>query len=175
MHDEQAELTDRRRVLDEEDGADDFAADLGDPASLAPRVEALDELRDDARDERLEALVPAELLRVERAVQVHDGAHVSGLMGTEEVGRLSLLAGLEQRLDRAHRLDEAVLIRGRERGEEDTHILVRARVGRSEALAALHGQLEMTAATVGLRAGFPEQAAFFEAPGGPAQVPGIGF
>ena len=75
---QQPELRDGVALPDAEDRADPLAVELGDPAALALRVEVLDELRDDRRDERLEALVPAVLLPVERAVTLDDPAHVPG-------------------------------------------------------------------------------------------------
>src|SRR6266513_2253799 len=72
---QQPELRDGVALPDAEDRADPLAVELGDPAALALRVEVLDELRDDGRDEGLEALVPAVLLPVERAVTLDDPAH----------------------------------------------------------------------------------------------------
>src|SRR5260370_66996 len=85
---QQPQLGDGLRVLDEEHGADDLAVLLRDPAALPPRVVVLDERRHDARDQRLEALVPAVLLRVQRAVAVDEPAHVARLVGPEHVRSL---------------------------------------------------------------------------------------
>ncbi|MNC88593.1 hypothetical protein D3C83_44240 [compost metagenome] len=51
-----------------------------DPAALAPAIEVPDEIRDDPRHQRLEALVVAVLGPVQFAVPLHHPAHVAGAM-----------------------------------------------------------------------------------------------
>src|SRR6185436_18571275 len=58
----------RALVVDDEDAADALAVALGDPAALALRVEVLEEVLDDAGDQRLEARAPPILLVVEHRV-----------------------------------------------------------------------------------------------------------
>src|ERR671933_2617416 len=72
LDEQQAQLGDVLLAAHAEHAADRRAVDLGDPRSLAARVAALDVLGDDPRDEGLERLVPAVLLRVEDAVAGHD-------------------------------------------------------------------------------------------------------
>src|SRR5439155_290127 len=64
--------------------ADALAAALGDPAALARRIEVLDEPGDDPGHQRLEALVPAVFLGVERAVPLHHPAQVAGTMFAQQ-------------------------------------------------------------------------------------------
>ena len=78
LDEQQAKLRDRLRFGNDEDRADDLSVALGDPAALALRIEVVDEVGDDARDEGLEAFVPAVLLGVEHAVAMDDPAHVAG-------------------------------------------------------------------------------------------------
>ena len=73
-------LATRLRLLHEEHGADDLAVALGDPAALARRIEVVEEVGADARDQRLELGVVAPLARVERAVAMDDPAHVARLV-----------------------------------------------------------------------------------------------
>src|SRR6476659_4585910 len=76
---EQPQSGDSLRILHTENRANDFSVALGDPASLALRIEALKEFRGDFRDERLESLIPPMLLIVEDPLTVGDPADVSGL------------------------------------------------------------------------------------------------
>src|SRR5262249_34573678 len=72
LHVEQAQLGRRLvRPAHQEYGADHGALALGDPAALAFAVEALEEGAGDVGDKALEALVPAVLLGVERAMARH--------------------------------------------------------------------------------------------------------
>src|SRR5258708_38183675 len=59
-----------------------------DPAAFALGIEIPDELSDDLGDQRLKAFVVAVFLGVKNSVPVDDPAHVSGLVGSEDVGRL---------------------------------------------------------------------------------------
>ncbi|MBK9115810.1 MAG: hypothetical protein IPM22_09235 [Betaproteobacteria bacterium] len=68
----------RIRFAHEAHGADALAVTLGDPAALATRVAARDELRGDLRHQCLEPPVPAALARVELAVRHDDPADVAG-------------------------------------------------------------------------------------------------
>ena len=69
-----------RRAPAPEHAADALAVALGDPASLSRGVETFDEMRRDARHQRLEADVPAVLQRIELAVPRHHPADVAGPM-----------------------------------------------------------------------------------------------
>src|SRR5437660_682879 len=107
---EQAQLADRLCRLDQKDASHTLAMALGDPAPLALGVEVIDESGDDAGHERLEVLVPAVLLGVQRAVPLDHPAHVAGAWLTQHAvagarGRLA-----ERELDGAHRLDQALLL-----------------------------------------------------------------
>src|SRR5437016_7513375 len=84
LDDQQAQLGGRSRLLDDEHRADALAAALGDPAALARRIEVLDEPGDDPGHQRLEALVPAVFLGVERAVPLHHPAQVAGTMFAQQ-------------------------------------------------------------------------------------------
>src|SRR5579872_3028006 len=72
LDEHQSEPGDLIRLPDDKDRAHDFAVPLGDPAPLPLRIEVLDELGGDLRDQRLELLVPSILLRVQDAVPVDD-------------------------------------------------------------------------------------------------------
>src|SRR5262249_6722732 len=80
LDEQQPQLRHRCAALDEEHAADALAVLLRDPATLARRVVALDESRDDGGHEGLEPLIPSEVLRVERAVTLHDPPHVPRTM-----------------------------------------------------------------------------------------------
>src|SRR5439155_26087059 len=80
LDDQQAQLCGRSRLLDDEHRADALATAFCDPAALARRIEVLDEPGDDPGHQRLEALVPAVFLGVERAVPLHHPAQVAGTM-----------------------------------------------------------------------------------------------
>ena len=58
IDEQQAQLGDRIRIANEEDGADVFPVLFGDPATLPLRIEAPEELGSDLGDERFELLVP---------------------------------------------------------------------------------------------------------------------
>ena len=87
LDEQQSQLGHLLRLPDEEHGADDLAVAFGDPAALARRIEVVEEVGDDARDERLELGVVAPLARVERAVAVDDPAHVARLVRAQQDGR----------------------------------------------------------------------------------------
>src|SRR3989449_7624508 len=86
--DQQPQLGGRSRLLDDEHRADALAVHLGDPAALERGIEVLDEPGDDPGHQRLEALVPAVFLCVERAVPLHYPAQVAGTMLAQQDLRL---------------------------------------------------------------------------------------
>ncbi len=79
MYEQDPEL--RRSVTlgvgDAEDAADASSVELGDPGGLATRVVTARVVGDDLGHERLEALVPTELVRVHLAVGHHDPAEIA--------------------------------------------------------------------------------------------------
>ena len=77
LDEEEPELRDRLCLLDAEHAPGALAVDLRDPAALALGIEVCDELRDNVGHQRFERLVPAVLLRIERAVALDDPAHVA--------------------------------------------------------------------------------------------------
>src|SRR5581483_7072080 len=77
VDDQEAELGSRGRFLDEAHRPDVLAVHLGNPAALARRVEALEEIGGDPRHDRLEARIVPVLARVDRAVLLHDPAQVA--------------------------------------------------------------------------------------------------
>src|SRR5215208_4766143 len=96
---EEPQLRDLVRLPDQEHRADGLALDLGDPAALAPSVEALDETGADLGDERLEAFVPAVFLVIEDGLTVDHPADVAGPVRAQHVARLSRRLGGEKILD----------------------------------------------------------------------------
>jgi len=92
VDEQQAQLRDPPGRRHHEDRADALAVELGDPAAAAPRIEASDEIRDDAGDQRLEALAPAVLARIELAVRLHHPAEVAGAMRPQQHFKLFLAA-----------------------------------------------------------------------------------
>src|SRR5262249_53236371 len=103
---QQAQLRHGRAALDDEHAPDALPVLLRDPAALACRIVTLDELRDDGGDQPLEALVPAEFLRVERAVTLHDPAHLARPEAPQREWR-GALGPPQPPLARRHRLDMA--------------------------------------------------------------------
>jgi hypothetical protein len=87
---------------------DDLAVPFGDPAAFPCGVEGLDEFGDDLRHQRLEPLVPAIVLRIERAVTVDDPAHVARPVRSEPTGR-GVGPPAEDVFDRPHGADQAGL------------------------------------------------------------------
>ena len=67
------------------------------------------EPRDDLGHQALEGLVPAVFARVELAVAVDDPAVIAGARLAQCIGPRPCPA-LEERLDRAHRIDETILL-----------------------------------------------------------------
>src|SRR5580765_4580957 len=173
LDEQEPELGHGLRVSDEEDRADDLAVLLGHPAALALRIEALDEPGGDLRHHRLESLVEAVLTRVQDGVAVDHPAHVPGLMRPEHVRGLRLRPCAEQALDRAHGLDQPILLGRRQGGEHRADLVARARVQRRKRVVATAGQGEEALAAIGLRAGALEQPPLLEGAHDPAQIAGI--
>ena len=65
------------RILREHDGADFFAVEFGDPATLALAIVVVDEIRDDLRANAFERRDPAVFLRVNFGVTRHDPAEIA--------------------------------------------------------------------------------------------------
>src|ERR1700694_699422 len=79
----QAQLCGRCGLLDDERRADALAGPFGGPAALQLGIEVSYELGHDLGHQRLEALVPAVLLGVQRAVTVHHPAEIAGTVRTQ--------------------------------------------------------------------------------------------
>src|ERR1700693_41609 len=107
---EHPKLRDLFRLPDEEDRPHDLSLSLGDPAALARGIEIPDESRRDLGHERFEGLIPAVLLRVERAVTMDHPTHVARLVRPQNVRSLRLPAFAEKSLDRPHRSEQALLL-----------------------------------------------------------------
>src|SRR5207237_1254404 len=75
---QQPELSGLVVAADRQHAASRSAVDLGDPSPFPARVPLLGEVGNDAGDESLEALVPAVLLGVDRAVALDYPAQVAG-------------------------------------------------------------------------------------------------
>ena len=148
------------------------AVALGDPAGLARRVELFDEARGDVRHQRLEAHVPAVLLRIQRAVARHHPADVAGAVRAQHEGA-GLGARAEQRFDARHRRQQLLLLRVAQRGEQGRHLVLRAAVQRREGAPAGGADRQPHLARVGRRAAGLDQPALLEAAQQPAQVAGV--
>src|SRR4029077_11652187 len=94
-----------------------------DPAALVRGIELSGELGGDGGDQRLELLVPAVLLEVQRAVALDDPAHVPGAVGPKRHLRRAA-PGREGRADRAHRLEQRPPTRVIELGEHGPDLLL---------------------------------------------------
>src|SRR5690606_448667 len=122
------------RMLHEHHRADVLAILLSDPAALTLWIEVADEVRDDLRDERLEALVPAVLAVVEHTVAVHDPTHVARPVRTQDVRHAPLGPRAKQLFDRAHRLDEPFLLLRAQPFQKRLDLIARRAVDDSERL-----------------------------------------
>ncbi len=71
-----------------------------------------DEFGRDVGDQRLEASVPAILLRVERGVAMDDPTHVARPMLAQEIRNPGVGSPAEQPLYRVHRIDQTRLLGG---------------------------------------------------------------
>ncbi len=80
---EQPQLGDTLGLADEEHRADDFAAGLGDPATLARWIVLAQEIGRDLGDERFERRVVSVLLRIEGTVPMDDPADIAGPVRAE--------------------------------------------------------------------------------------------
>src|SRR5439155_19126116 len=78
FHEQEPQLRDSRGLANQKDGPDDLAIFFGDPAALALRIIVLEEFGNDLGDQRLEPLVPSELVRVQGGMAVDHPPHVSG-------------------------------------------------------------------------------------------------
>jgi len=121
LDEQQAQLRDAVVLSDAEDAAGALAVDFGDPRSLALGIVRVDVVRDDARDERLERLVPAVFLRVERAVAADHPAEVTGRGCAEDDGRRPRRAA-EDAANDVHRGDEPPLLLLDQTGEQGARL-----------------------------------------------------
>ena len=78
---QQTESRDCLRLFHQEDRANDLAALLCDPATVSVGVKALNELCDDAGNQRLKALVPPIFLGIQHPVAMNNPTEVAGLVG----------------------------------------------------------------------------------------------
>ena len=128
-----------RKRSDDEHGSHDQAVALGDPAPLALRLEVVDEIRDDTRNECLEPLVVAVFLLIQLAVAMDDPPHVAGAMRSQRerlrVGA-RLARGVEGIADRVHRVHDAFPPRVAEWGEHADDGVVGFAFERRERLSA---------------------------------------
>ena len=103
---EQSEFGHAHRLLDQEDRADQLAVVLRDPATLAVRVEILDELRRDFRDQGLEAARPSRTLgnTARRGGEPPSPCRRGGACGGGKATRGAACCAAA--LDRPHRADQ---------------------------------------------------------------------
>ena len=97
LDEEQAQPADLVAVLHQEHRADRSGAARRDPAPLGSRIVVADEFCADFRNQRLEFLVPTELLAVDDRMPLHDPAHVAEPMLSKDdalgIGSLRLGVG----------------------------------------------------------------------------------
>src|SRR5262245_14238421 len=132
----------------------------------------VDEVGDDARDERFERRIPSELLRVHGAVALDHPAEIARARGTEhdDPGEVP---GVEDLLERGHRGDRSTLFVLPEPSQENANLLGRAVVQLAERRPALVRQSDRLSASVlvGTLAGY--EAPGFEPTEDPAEVAGV--
>src|SRR5471030_1164650 len=91
---EQAQFAGRLVVAaHQENRSDDRAVALGDPGLFARRVEALDEITENARRESLERPVPAIFLAIKRALAMNDPADVADARRSQGKARIDVFIG----------------------------------------------------------------------------------
>jgi hypothetical protein len=134
LDEQQAQLGDVVLAAHAQNAADRRAVDLGDPRSLAAGVALLDVVGHDPCDERLEALVPSVLLRVEGAVALDDPAEVAGAWASQDEGAGRWSLG-EHVVDGVHRGDKALLVVLGQRIEDGGDLVGGAAVELGEGLA----------------------------------------
>src|SRR5258708_31886430 len=151
LDEQQPQLRHRLRFPDDEHRADDRAVAFRDPAALAARVEMIEEVGADPRDERLELGVVAPLARVDRAVTLDDPAHVAGLMAAQQVRRGVGTPMAEPSRDRVHRLDHLLLLTVAQPSEQRRHLGAGAGLERGEGGGPFSRELQQALARVGGR------------------------
>ena len=138
------------------------------------RVEAVDEVGGDARDQRLEAHVPAVFLGIERAVALDDPADVAGARRPQQPGEASRDAVAEQRLDLGHGARAGSAARLSASGASRRCDVGRAlRSSGAKARLPGGGEAEVEMARVVARALGADQLGVLQRAQQPAQVAGI--
>jgi two-component system cell cycle response regulator len=157
VDEQQAQLRDVLLAAHAQHAAGGLAVDLGDPRGLAARVVVARVLGHDLRDERLEALVPAVLLRIEPAVSLDDPAEVAGTRRAQDDcarrGRT-----VEHLPHDVHGADEAPLLVVGEDVEDGADLVGRPAVELGEGGRPLLGEADPLAAGVVGRALAGDQA-----------------
>ena len=148
------------------------AVDLGDPGSLATEVPVVYVIGDDPGHERLERLVPAELLRVQRPVPLHHPAHVARLGRPQQVP--ARLRGLRQHVgDHVHGVQQPAPVIVVHRGQHVPGPRGRPGVQARHHRTPVFRQRDDLAAPVGRRAPPGDEAAGGESGQDAAQVPRV--
>src|SRR5213592_1598241 len=98
-----------RRPLDQKDAADILTLLFGNPAAFARWIIVAQERGDDFRRQRLDLVVPAVFLSIDRSVTADHPTHVSGRMRPQDVGAAGRNTGAEQSFDRLHRVGQTIL------------------------------------------------------------------
>src|SRR5262249_23127168 len=109
---QQPQLGDSLRLLDQKYGAEDFAISLRYPAAFSFGVMVLEKLGHDFRDQRFELFVPAVLLGIQRAMPVDDPSHVAGPMEAQHVRTVALRLPAPKTSDGFQSLDQALPLGG---------------------------------------------------------------
>ena len=133
---QQPQPRDLGRVLRQEDRAEALAVAFGDPAALILGIEIVEEVGDDLRAQPLEILGPSVFLRVEHGVARDDPAEVAGARLAQDETGLRLGLRRQQRLDRAQRRHQPVLLVRAEPFQHGADLRPRMRFQRRERLAA---------------------------------------
>jgi len=123
LDEEEPQLGDGPRLLDDEHRADVLSAALGDPAAFVLRIKIADEPRGDFRHQGLERHVPGVLLRVERAVARNNPSDVTRRGRTQPIRGWRGARGRQRRFDRVHRLYKPGLVGRGERREQLADLL----------------------------------------------------
>lgn len=89
---QQTKLSDGLGLSDQKYATDDVSVPFGDPAALMLRIVVLNKPRHNLRNQRLEPLVPAVLLRLQHAMAMNDPSHVAWAVASEQVLILLLAA-----------------------------------------------------------------------------------
>src|SRR5262245_11522574 len=97
-------------MTDENHRSHDLVALLCNPAAFTSPVEALDEVCDNAGNERLVFLVPAVLLGIQDCLARHDETHVTGLRVAEDDRRGWPCGKSHDGFDCVHGVDDAPLL-----------------------------------------------------------------